>query len=65
MVMTKRDRLIQELECLPDTLLDQVLDFVAAVATKHGGPSETAIASESSLAKDWSRAEEDEAWADL
>ncbi len=36
--------------------------------TLHGGegePNETALLSEPSLAADWEREEEDEAWADL
>jgi len=64
--MTKRESLLKEIDRVPDSVLDEVADFVrflqAAVA--RDGMA-TAVASESSLRKDWLRPEEDEAWQDL
>jgi len=61
---TKVEMIIRELRRLPASLLDEVLDFVQFVHLK-AVENETAIASESSLGKDWLRPEEDEAWRDL
>jgi len=55
-----------ELQELPDDYLEEVLDFVRFLKTKARQKNlEIAIASESSLGKDWLRKEEDEAWQDL
>jgi len=55
-----------ELQELPDDYLEEVLDFVRFLKTKARQKNlETAIASETSLGKDWLRKEEDEAWQDL
>ena len=64
--MGKKELLIKEIEQVPEPLLDEVLDFVhflKAKITKEW--LDTAIASESSLRKDWLRPEEDEAWQSL
>ena len=46
--------------------LNEILDFIRFMKTKSQKESlETAIASESSLKKDWLKEEEDEAWHDL
>ncbi|OGP87981.1 MAG: DUF2281 domain-containing protein, partial [Deltaproteobacteria bacterium RBG_16_48_10] len=46
--------------------LDEVLDFVQFLKTKTVKERlSTAIASESSLKKDWMKPEEDEAWQNL
>ena len=64
--MGKREILMHEIEEVPDLFLDEVLDFVHFLKNKlRKEPLHTAIASESSLGKDWLRPEEDEAWADL
>ena len=64
--MTERERLIREVEDLPEPLVSQILDFVRAARAGQNGPGgETAIASERVLGKDWLRHEEDEAWKDL
>lgn len=64
--MTNRAVLIHEIESVPEPLLDEVLDFVKFVKAKSMREGiYTAIASESSLKKDWLCAEEDEAWDDL
>jgi len=58
--------LIKELETIPEPLLDEVMDFIRFIKAKSMRDGiYTAIASESSLKKDWLCAEEDEAWGDL
>lgn len=64
--MQSRERLIQEIEQTPDFLLDEVLDFVQFLKAKHVQDKlEISLMSESALAKDWLKPEEDEAWQDL
>ena len=64
--MEKKELIIKELDEVPEYLLDEVLDFVHFLKTKIAGERiGTAIASESSLGKDWLRPEEDKAWQDL
>ena len=63
--MDKVTTLVKELEHVPDPLLDEVLDFVQFIKRKHAEKIESALLSEASLAKDWLRPEEDEAWQDL
>jgi hypothetical protein len=64
--MNKKDLLIDELEQVPEPLLDEVLDFVRFIKMKMTMDlKDITIASESSLKKDWLRPEEDEAWQNL
>lgn len=64
--MPSRAVLIQEIETVPEPLLDEVMDFIQFVKAKSLREGiYTAIASESSLQKDWLCAEEDSAWDDL
>ena len=64
--MSKKDLLIKEIEQVPEPFLDEVLNFVKFLKTKIIRENlETAIASESSLKKDWLRTEEDQAWQNL
>jgi len=67
--MTQRVAILKEVEELPDALLGDVLLYLRSLKMKvagQGAPGvETALLSESSLAKDWNRPEEDEAWSDL
>jgi hypothetical protein len=64
--MPSRVELIKEIETVPQPLLDEVMDFIQFVKAKSMREYlYTAIASESSLKKDWLCAEEDKAWADL
>jgi hypothetical protein len=64
--MNKIELLLNEVKKFPEPLLDEVLDFVQFLKTKIVMEKmETAIASESSLKKDWLKPEEDEAWQDL
>ena len=64
--MGAKEVLIKEIEEVPDTLVEEVIDFVKflkrkALQDKLG----TAVASESSLKKDWLLPEEESAWQDL
>jgi hypothetical protein len=64
--MTKKEILLSEIEKVPEPFLDEVLDFVHFLRTKIiREQMDTAIASESSLKKDWLKPEEDEAWQSL
>lgn len=64
--MNKKQILLHEIEDLSEPCLERTLEFVRLMKTDAGKERfETALASESSLSKDWSRPEEDEAWKDL
>ncbi len=64
--MTKKELLLEEIERIPGPLLEEVLDFVRFIEKKVKRRNfETAIASESSLKRDWLRPEEDKAWRNL
>jgi hypothetical protein len=64
--MSKKEILISEIEQVPESYLDEVLDFVHFLKTKiRREKIDSAIASESSLRKDWLKPEEDEAWQGL
>lgn len=64
--MSKKELLIDEINQVPESFLDEVLDFVYFLKTKIIKEGiDTAIASESSLKKDWLKTEEDEAWQNL
>ncbi len=61
--MTIKEQITQEIEKLPEPLLQEILDFVQFLQTKHQAREirEISIMSESSLQKDWLRPEEDAA----
>lgn len=64
--MTKRELLIRQIEEAPEPILDEIqeaIDLLKRVSPGEG--RQTAVASETVLAKDWLRPEEDEAWRDL
>ncbi|MFQ5687872.1 MAG: DUF2281 domain-containing protein [Candidatus Scalindua sp.] len=64
--MGKKELLLSEIEQVPEPFLDELLDFVHFLKTKKNNDRmDTAVASESSLKKDWLKPEEDEAWQDL
>jgi hypothetical protein len=63
--MNKRELLLSKIQYVPEPFLDELLDFVQFLEAKKVDQIDTAIASESSLKKDWLRPEEDEAWQDL
>ena len=64
--MSTKELLLSEIEEVPEPFLNEVLNFVhflkARIIRERLG---TAIASESSLKKDWLKPEEDEAWQSL
>ena len=62
--ISKLEVISNELQQIPESFLDEILDFVYFLQLK-ATKQETTIASESSLKKDWLRPEEDEAWKDL
>jgi hypothetical protein len=62
----KRELLITEIQQVPEFFLDEVLDFIYFLKAKIIKERlDTAIASESSLKKDWLKPEEDEVWQGL
>ena len=64
--MTKQEQLLQEIKEAPDDLLEETLHFIRFLKTKMvKRKMETAIASESSLKKDWLNPVEDSAWQNL
>ena len=64
--MGKKELLLNEIEQVPEPLLDEVLDFIHFLKTKIVRERlDTAIASETSLRKDWMKPAEDEAWQNL
>ncbi len=64
--MNVKESLLTEIEQIPESLYPEVLNFVQYLKYKHQHEKlETAILSESALAKDWSTPEEDEAWQHL
>lgn len=64
--MNVKKLIIQEIEQVPEPLLEEVLDFLRFLKAKQSRERlETAILSETSLQKEWLSQEEDEAWQDL
>lgn len=64
--MTKKELLRNEIDHIPENLIDEVIDFVQFLKTKKIKESlEITIASESSLSKDWLSEEEEQAWQGL
>ncbi len=64
--MTKKALLINEIENLPETFFDELLQYVEFLKSKISKERlETLVASETSLSKDWNKKEEDEAWQNL
>ena len=61
-----KELLINEIEEVPEPFLIEVLDFVHFIKGKVAREKlDVVIMSESSLAKDWHKPEEDEAWQGL
>jgi len=64
--MNIKERVIEELNYIPEPKLAEVLDFVRLVKARPDREQhEFALLSESTWARDWLRPEEDEAWRDL
>ena len=64
--MKVKELIFREIENVPEPYLTEILDFIRFLETKDlEQKMELAIASESSLKKDWLKSKEDEAWKDL
>lgn len=69
--MNEIDSIIREIDTLPPKLLKEVADYISYVKYKYKIDQEAVkikditTASESNLAKDWLKPEEDEAWEAL
>jgi len=64
--MNTKEKLINEIENTPEPFLSEVLDFVHFLKAKANREKlDVAMMSESSLAKDWLKPEEDAAWESL
>ena len=64
--MNTKEELISEIEKTPEPFLSEVLDFVNFLKAKASREKlDITVMSESSLAKDWLKQEEDEAWQSL
>jgi hypothetical protein len=62
----KKESIMSEIEQIPESLYEEILDFIRFLKTKSLKETvATAVASVSSLKKDWLRAEEDKAWQNL
>lgn len=65
--MISRELLVKKIEILPPYLLQDVADYIDFVEYKKNNikVSDITLASENSLAKDWLKPEEDDAWESL
>ena len=64
--MSKKELIAHELDAIPESLLDEVLDFVRFLRAKNEfRVPETALLSEASLAAEWLTPDEDHAWQNL
>lgn len=68
--MIDREKLVKKIEELPLYLLEEVAEYISYVESKNKKENsvksdDITLASEKSLAKDWLKQEEDEAWEDL
>jgi hypothetical protein len=64
--MEAKELIFKEIENVPEPYLIEILDFIRFLKLKAVEQKmELAIASESSLKKDWLKSEEDEVWKDL
>lgn len=65
-MLAKKEIVLKEIENMPDVFIDEILDFIQFLKIKsYLEINETLNLSESALAKDWLRHEEDEAWQNL
>lgn len=64
--MNTKEELINEIEKISEPFLSEVLDFVHFLKSKASVEKfDIAMMSEPSLAKEWLKPEEDEAWQNL
>lgn len=65
-MLAKKEIVIKEIEDMPENLIDEILDFILFLKIKSSKDIlEILNMSESSLAKDWLKPEEEEAWRNL
>jgi len=64
--MTTKEAIQKEIEQAPEPVLEEVLAYIRLLkAMREKGITDTALASESVLKKDWLRPEEEAAWQNL
>jgi len=64
--MNAKELLLQEVENIPEFILEEVWDFLQFLKVKYDkNKLESSLLSESALQKDWLKSEEDEAWQNL
>lgn len=64
--MTTREAIQKEIDQAPEPVLEETLAYIRLLkAMREKGISDTALASEASLGKDWLRPEEEAAWRNL
>lgn len=64
--MSQKEVLIKEIEELPEEKLQEIIDFVRFLKSRQREEElGAALVSEPSLAKDWVKPEEEDAWSDL
>ncbi len=61
-----KEEVLRKLNEMPDFLMEEISDFIEFLKTRVVRERfEATLLSESSLAKDWLKPEEDKAWKDL
>lgn len=61
-----KEEVLRKLNEVPDSLMEEISDFIEFLKTRVVRERfEATLLSESSLAKDWLKPEEDKAWKDL
>lgn len=61
-----KEEVLRKLNEVPDFLMEEISDFIEFLKTRAVRERfEATLLSESSLAKDWLKPEEDKAWKDL
>lgn len=63
--MSEKEQLKIEIEKLPEQKAKEVLDYVRFLIKQENEVMASTLVSEPSLAEDWLKSEEDEAWANL
>ncbi|WP_293353415.1 MULTISPECIES: hypothetical protein [unclassified Microcoleus] len=64
--MNTKELLLKEVENIPESILEEVWNFLQFLKLKYNKDKlEASLLSESSLEKDWLKLEEDEAWQNL
>ena len=64
--MTIKELIVNEIQKVPETMLEEVLDFIRFLELKMlEKKTSNALLSEFSLKKDWLKSEEDAAWQNL